>query len=462
MSIDNCSKLNDKTIEFEIYIQTSATSFILTSYQCAFTFNSEIINGGSISLNYVLGSSQLNNYPNFGIGVNNLDNQLELTFASLVGTDTVNNAYKRVGKFKLTNTANFTGLGFSLLWNFTGSINTILTGANFINITNPSNHLDLVLTWDTTPPALQSVTVVDSAKIVLNFSETLDASNISNVGNYNINNGITVSNAAHVSPGNKISLTTSAHIPGNTYSISVQNVNDLSGNIISPLSNTANYSFGELLKFKVKIFLQGPFNNGEMKTSLNQMNYLPKFQPYNNSPWNYAGNESVVTVPTNVVDWVLVELRKELNGSTTIFRKAAFIQKTGLVTDIDGGDLKFYGLAGLYYLVIKHRNHLGVISSSKVNISGIASTYDFTTSMSSAYGTNSLTSLGNGLYGIYAGDANGNGTINNTDVTNFWKKQNGSIGYKSADFDLNGGVTIVDKNYFWSINKGKSTNIPTE
>ena len=88
------------------------------------------------------------------------------------------------------------------------------------------------------------------------------------------------------------------------------------------------------------------------------------------------------------------------------------------------------------------------------------SVFDFTSSMNSAYGNNPLCNLGNNVYGMYAGDADGNGVINSSDLEFCWKKENGNIGYKPGDFDLNGGVNIVDKNSFGLINIGKIAAIP--
>ena len=463
MSLENAVKVNDTIVEFEVYLKSASTPFVLTSYQCVFTFNNEITNGGNISFSYVAGSSQLDNIPSYGIGVNNNDSQQKLTFASLAGSDSISSISKRVGKFRLNNSMPFVGLGLNILWNFSGVINTILTGAYFINITNPAYHSNLSYLWDTTPPILQSVSVVDTSRLLINFSEILDTTNVRNLNNYSITNGVNVLSAYAISPWDRISLTTSPHSMGNSYTVSLQNLKDAAGNLIAPPGNAANYSFGEILKLNLKLFLQGPYRNGLMNANLNELQFIPKKQPFNISSWNYQGNEQVTTIPSDVVDWVLVELRTGLSGTTAAAKKAAFVRRDGSIIDIDGSNnLKLAGTSGLYYLVVRHRNHLGVISANRINISATTSFYDFTASMNSAYGTNPMAILGNGIYGIYAGDGNGNGNINNTDLNAIWKKENGNIGYKSGDFDLNGGVNIVDKNSYWQLNKGKTTNIPTE
>ena len=44
MSLSNGSLINDNTYEFDILFKSTDENFELTSYQCALTFNTEIIN----------------------------------------------------------------------------------------------------------------------------------------------------------------------------------------------------------------------------------------------------------------------------------------------------------------------------------------------------------------------------------------------------------------------------------
>ncbi|MBN2174518.1 MAG: hypothetical protein JW731_10310, partial [Bacteroidales bacterium] len=59
----------------------------------------------------------------------------------------------------------------------------------------------------------------------------------------------------------------------------------------------------------LQVFLEGPYNGSGMDTWLNDASKIPLTQPYNTSPWNYGGGESVAAIPSNVVDWILIELR---------------------------------------------------------------------------------------------------------------------------------------------------------
>jgi len=62
----------------------------------------------------------------------------------------------------------------------------------------------------------------------------------------------------------------------------------------------------ENAKLNIKAYLQGAFQTTSMDTALKTGGYIPLSQPYNVSPWNYNGTESVTAIPNSVVDWVLL------------------------------------------------------------------------------------------------------------------------------------------------------------
>jgi hypothetical protein len=140
MSIANGEIVNSNTYEFDIYIRSVGSSFVLSSYQCALTFNTDLVNSGSLSFSYVPGTSGLSNPPSVCVGVNSSDGNKELTFASMPGSDNISSTAIRVGRFRLQNTNPLGTANTSLMWNFVGNITTILTGNNFSEITNPLNH----------------------------------------------------------------------------------------------------------------------------------------------------------------------------------------------------------------------------------------------------------------------------------------------------------------------------------
>ena len=215
-----------------------------------------------------------------------------------------------------------------------------------------------------------------------------------------------------------------------------------------------------------KIFLQGPFNGNTMKTDLADSSFLPASQPYNNSPWNYSGSESLILPGgqpgSGYVDWVLVELRNSSNPVEVAGRRAAVLRNDGRLLEPDGSvGVKFDNMQeGLYYIAVFHRNHLAVMSALPVYLNSNSQLYNFTNAMDKAYGINPMADLGNGNFALYSGDGNSNGGVNIHDKNGVWQLQNGTLGYLKGDFDLNGGVNIVDLNDFWNPNNGTEAQLP--
>jgi hypothetical protein len=233
------------------------------------------------------------------------------------------------------------------------------------------------------------------------------------------------------------------------------------------------------LDVNLRVMMEGPFNSSSdlMETTLNSLGYIPLQQPYNpplpyydesNPVWLYAGAETVSTIEPGVVDWIIVQLRDadspaNATSDKIISTMAAFITEDGSVVDKDGSDiLEFPGtFSQNLYVVIFHRNHLGVISSVGLSQSGGIYSYDFTTGAGQALGgANGHKELETGVWGMVSADGNGNGLIQNTDETAVWKVDLGQSGYKGGDFNLNGLVQNTDETNYWKINLGSGGQTP--
>ena len=189
------------------------------------------------------------------------------------------------------------------------------------------------------------------------------------------------------------------------------------------------------------------------------MAIFPKRNPIILAHGIIPGNESVSSIPKNIVDWVLVELNLHLSASSVIARQAAFLRNDGSITALDGiSPLRFSNVSiGAYYIVVKHRNHLAIMSSQPVQLNNSTVQYDFTTSESKAYGQNSLVDLGNGIYGMFGGDADGDGIIDQEDVVDVSQKLFSS-GYLDEDSDMNSPVNVLDYK-LPNVNMAKKANI---
>lgn len=177
----------------------------------------------------------------------------------------------------------------------------------------------------------------------------------------------------------------------------------------------ADYYY-EGLDVDVDIFLAGPYNSGTgtMNKDLNTNAYIPLTDPY-------LGAETVTSIPTDAVDWILVEFRDKTDNTSTLYQFARFLDVNGQIIDPDGSSpASFTGVPkDDYYIAILHRNHFGVVSASTVNLGGGSPAMDFTSALSSAWDDALITSNDAmqqvastpDVYALWAGDANNDGII---------------------------------------------------
>lgn len=85
--------------------------------------------------------------------------------------------------------------------------------------------------------------------------------------------------------------------------------------------------------------------------------------------------------PNAIVDWVMVELRDGNNANNILVTQWALLQRDGdLVSALDGvSSLSFpCQCPDNYYISIKHRNHLGIMSANPVSMGMSSTIIDFT------------------------------------------------------------------------------------
>ncbi len=215
-------------------------------------------------------------------------------------------------------------------------------------------------------------------------------------------------------------------------------------------------------------FLEGPFSGTQMTTMLNTVGLIPLSQPFYIQPWQYAGSENVTSIPNDIVDWVLIELRDatdaaSANSTSVIARQAAFLTNNGTVVGLDGSSILSFdnSITHNLFVVVWHRNHLGIMSANVVTQSGGIYTYNFSNGAGQAYGgTDAQKYFDNGIWGMIAGDGNADGVINLNDKINVWSQQVGTTGYKTADYNMEGQVNNQDKNDLMIPNYGNTEQIP--
>jgi PKD repeat protein len=214
-------------------------------------------------------------------------------------------------------------------------------------------------------------------------------------------------------------------------------------------------------------FLEGPFNGVDMNTNLGAL--IPLEQPFDINPWNYPGTESLTSIPNaDVVDWVLIDLRDassaiSATGATSVDKRAALLLNDGSIVDLDGSsNLEFtITIAHGLYIVVWHRNHIGILSNDALIPAGGVYVYDFSNGVNQVYGgANAHKQISSGVWGMYSGDGDGNGVINTEDKSDNWENQAGSRGYVEGDYNLDTETNNIDKDEYWIPNIGKGSQVP--
>ncbi|MCE7996950.1 MAG: hypothetical protein HEP71_33620 [Roseivirga sp.] len=216
------------------------------------------------------------------------------------------------------------------------------------------------------------------------------------------------------------------------------------------------------------VFLEGAYNGTSMNTTINGS--IPTTQPYS---INGHSGGSAGSIPAGAVDWVLVELREAGSAAAALNATkkgstAGFLMSDGTIKATDGTSNLTVSLSGNsgtdYFVVIYHRNHLPIMSASAVAGSSGTLAIDFTGNSANTHQTTTaLVSIAGGKFAMPAGDADGDGDVDATDLAT-WQGQNGVVfSYNSTngDFNLDGEINAVDRNDFQQKNTSKTRQVPT-
>lgn len=181
----------------------------------------------------------------------------------------------------------------------------------------------------------------------------------------------------------------------------------------------------------VRVMLDGPYDSstGLMKDGIRTLGQLQLIEPYTNMNYPHVngGGESttlpVVSVGGNnaIVDWVVIELRSATTPTLVVDTRSALLQRDGDIVDVDGvSPVNMRSASGDYYVAIRHRNHLAVMTSTPVALSPTSALLDFTNVATGTYGIQALRTTG-GVFSkqvMWCGDVDSNGTIKYTGEVN--------------------------------------------
>jgi hypothetical protein len=159
----------------------------------------------------------------------------------------------------------------------------------------------------------------------------------------------------------------------------------------------------------------------------------------NNGMYSAPFNANGIT-PTNIADTIIIELRADVSPFDLLYSTKVMIDISGLA-DIN---LPTTTIDSSYYIVIKHRNSIETWSASAFRVIPVGSTYNFKNAANKAYGNN-LSNLGNGVFAIYSGDINQDGSIDFADYPSLdITSQNGVLGYDANDLNGDASVDFAD------------------
>lgn len=201
-----------------------------------------------------------------------------------------------------------------------------------------------------------------------------------------------------------------------------------------------------------------------MRDDLRVKNLIPTTSPYL-AGLTVANTTTAgvlaVTGKNAIVDWVFIELRSSTDATLIIDSRSALIQRDGDIVGVDGVSPVSFSIAnsGQYYLAVKHRNHLGVMSTL-VTLSNISQVIDFTKNSTPTFNLDVLNIINQAqvtvLQGkaLWAGNALNDSEIiyqgTGNDVNMIYQEvvnASGNIflslsfklkGYFSSDIDMNG------------------------
>jgi hypothetical protein len=212
-----------------------------------------------------------------------------------------------------------------------------------------------------------------------------------------------------------------------------------------------------LLIYPVKVnlipraYLQGALLNvflpsTLMRDNLRTQNRIPTTSPYpamgmtGITPVGVASTAVVgSSAPSNensIVDWVFVELRSASNPALVVDSRSALIQRDGDIVEVDGLSPISFNTAvpGNYYVAVKHRNHLGVMSAAPIALGFAPVVVDFRLVSTPTFNLNPLSTVNLPQVSVEQGVAMWAGNTLSTNTVD----QRREVIFQGTDNDVNG------------------------
>lgn len=149
---------------------------------------------------------------------------------------------------------------------------------------------------------------------------------------------------------------------------------------LSTTQRALNVTCANEKRFDLTVFLQGPYDgtNLDMNTDIRVLSSFPAEEPYTDLSYTVSENPGAcadplmleATSPTSLslVDYVYVELRTSSDAASFVTSKVGLLRKDGTIANLDGSPFTICVASGNYFVLVRHRNHLGVMTQSTVSV----------------------------------------------------------------------------------------------
>ncbi len=218
----------------------------------------------------------------------------------------------------------------------------------------------------------------------------------------------------------------------------------------------------------IKVLLEGPYIAKVDSMRSIYEDYFPNIGEKYTSPYadKKECSKPFPRFDRGIVDWIYVEIWDyPPNGKfmgddqrgNIVDSTSALLLSDGRIVGVDGYPyVSFDKLkSNDYYVLIKHRNHLSVMSAKPITFTtGIpneVNTIDFTAKMENILDKSSDLTFSavanvNGKYAMFGGDIDGDGLIATADRSLIIKTLT-RVGYETTDIDFDGAVMAIDRSF---------------
>ncbi len=218
---------------------------------------------------------------------------------------------------------------------------------------------------------------------------------------------------------------------------------------------------------QLRAMLEGPFDPAtvQMRDGLRTAGLVPLTEPYTAAGYAHVGGGGETTTApvlattgaNAVVDWVVVELRNAANPAQVVATRSALVQRDSDIMMADGStNLTFSMPAASYYVAVRHRNHLGIMTATALSLGSAATAIDLGLPATAVYGGAGAANNAAGKRVLCAGDVWHDGQLlytgENNDRDRILQRVGGTVptatvnGYHPEDANMDGQVRYTGEN----------------